>query len=46
MTKSRRVRGQSTSSIGTANFRNSVQFVKFVKKQVRSTWRRRSQIGT
>jgi hypothetical protein len=22
-----------------------IQFVKFVKKQVRSTWRRRSQIG-
>ena len=25
-----RERGQSTPSIGTANFRNSVQFVKFV----------------
>ena len=34
MTKSRRVRGQSTSSIGTANFRNSVQFVKFEGNRV------------
>jgi len=29
-------------SEGTGNFRNSVQFVKFVKKQVLRTWRRRS----
>ena len=40
MTKTRRARGQSTSSIGTANFRNSVQFVKFVGKkgQSQSDW--------